>query len=172
MRITLYRTNNPKIIGTFFICFSVLFILIGMFVLFLPQMKSKKCTETVRAEVVENLSVKSRHKSVRGHHRTNIIYKPVFSFTYNGKDYCVESKTSSNPPAFQPGEIVELKINPNNPTDFYAPSDKTTSFIGIIFTAMGALFMIVGILLLIYSKKSEKKGTEFNDIKEFGDENI
>ncbi|HEZ7985871.1 MAG TPA: DUF3592 domain-containing protein [Ruminococcus sp.] len=172
MRITLYRTSNPKIVGTFFICFSVLFIMIGIFVLFLPQIKSKKCTETVIAEVVENLSYESSHRSRNGHRRTNTMYKPVFSFTYNGKDYCVESKTSSDPPAFQPGEIVELKINPNNPTDFYAPSDKTTSFIGIIFTAMGALFMIVGIGLLIYGKKNETKNTEFNDIRDFSDENI
>lgn len=84
------------------------------------------------------------------------MYKPVFSFTYNEKDYLVESKTSSDPPAFQSGEIVELKINPDDPTDFYAPSDKTTSFIGIIFTAMGALFLIIGIVLRVVFRKNEK----------------
>lgn len=153
---TMYRTNNPKIVGIFFILFSILFIIVGIVVLMIPKIKAQKCTESVRAEVVENLLVESSHKSGSGHRRTSTMYKPVFSFTYNGKDYLVESKTSSDPPAFQSGEIVELKINPDDPTDFYAPSDKTTSFIGIIFTAMGALFLIIGIVLRVAFRKNEK----------------
>lgn len=153
---TFYKTNNPKIVGIFFILFSILFIIVGIVVLMIPKIKAQKCTESVRAEVVENLLVESSHKSGSGHRRTSTMYKPVFSFTYNGKDYLVESKTSSDPPAFQPGEIVELKINPDDPTDFYAPSDKTTSFIGIIFTAMGALFLIIGIVLRVVFRKNEK----------------
>lgn len=153
---TFYKTNNPKIVGIFFILFSILFIIVGIVVLMIPKIKAQKCTESVRAEVVENLLVESSHKSGSGHRRTSTMYKPVFSFTYNGKDYLVESKTSSDPPAFQPGEIVELKINPDDPTDFYAPSDKTTSFIGIIFTAMGALFLIIGIVLRVVLRKNEE----------------
>lgn len=153
---TFYKTNNPKIVGIFFILFSILFIIVGIVVLMIPKIKAQKCTESVRAEVVENLLVESSHRSSSGHRRTSMMYKPVFLFTYNGKDYRVESKTSSDPPAFQPGEIVELKINPDDPTDFYAPSDKTTSFIGIIFTAMGALFLIIGIVLRVVFRKNEK----------------
>lgn len=156
MRKTMYRTNNPKIVGIFFILFSILFIIVGIVVLMIPKIKAQKCTESVRAEVVENLLVESSHRSSSGHRRTSMMYKPVFLFTYNGKDYRVESKTSSDPPAFQPGEIVELKINPDDPTDFYAPSDKTTSFIGIIFTAMGALFLIIGIVLRVVLRKNEE----------------
>lgn len=156
MRKTMYRTNNPKIVGIFFILFSILFIIVGIVVLMIPKIKAQKCTESVRAEVVENLPVESSHRSNSGRHRTSVMYKPVFSFTYNGKDYLVESKTSSDPPAFQSGEIVGLKINPDDPTDFYAPSDKTTRFIGIIFTAMGALFLIIGIVLRVVFRKNEK----------------
>lgn len=151
MRKTMYRTNNPKIVGTFFILFSIVFIIVGIVVLMIPKIKAQKCTESVRAEVIENLPVESSD-----HRSGNVLYKPVFGFTYNGKDYRVESKTSSDPPAFQSGEIVELKVNPDDPTDFYAPSDKTTSFIGIIFTAMGALFLIIGIVLRVVLRKNEE----------------
>ncbi|MCM1006752.1 MAG: DUF3592 domain-containing protein [Ruminococcus flavefaciens] len=151
MRKTMYRTNNPKIVGTLFILFSILFIIVGIVVLMLPKIKSQKCTESVRAEVVENLQVESSD-----HRSGKVLYKPVFGFTYNGEDYRVESKTSSDPPAFRSGEIVELKINPDDPTDFYAPSDKTTGFIGIIFTGMGALFLTIGIVLRVVFKKNEK----------------
>ncbi len=153
---TVYRTNNPKTVGIFFILFSILFIIVGIVVLMIPKFKAQKCTESVRAEVVENLLVEGSHRSKNGHHRASVTYKPVFSFTYNGKDYRIESKSSSDPPAFQQGEIVELKINPDDPTDFYAPSDKTTRFIGVIFTAMGALFLIIGIVLRVVPGKNEK----------------
>lgn len=163
MRITLSRNNNPKVVGTFFIVFSVIFIMIGIFVSLVPKMKSKKCTETVMAEVVDLLPVQSSSKSGRGHHRTSITYRPVFSYTYNGKDYRAESGTSSDPPAFQVGEEVELKIDPDNPKDFYAPSDKTYALLGIIFSAMGGVFLFLGILMVALAIKADKKEKELSD---------
>lgn len=163
MRINLYRTNNPKVVGTFFIVFSVIFIIIGICAACAPKMKSKKCTETVMAEVIDLLPVKSSSKSGRGHNRTSITYRPVFSYTYNGKDYRAESSTSSDPPAFQVGETVKLKIDPNNPKNFYAPSDKTYGLLGIIFSAMGGIFLLIGILLVALAVKADKKERVLND---------
>ncbi len=156
MKKAVYKTQNPKIIGILFTLFAIIFIIVGIVVLMLPKIKANKCTESVRAKVVENLPEVSHHRSGSGHHRESVLYKPVFNFTYNGREYSVESKTSSNPPAFQPGEIVELKINPDDPTDFYAPSDKTINFLGIIFAGMGVVFLIPGILLNVLFKKKEE----------------
>lgn len=163
MRITLSKNNNPKVVGTFFIVFSVIFIMIGIFVSLVPKMKSSKCTETVMAEVIELIPVQSSSTSGKGHHRTSITYRPVFSYTYNGKDYRAESGTSSDPPAFKVGEEVELKIDPDNPKDFYAPSDKTYALLGIIFSAMGGVFLFLGIMIVALAKKEEKKDMELSD---------
>lgn len=156
MKKTLYKTYNTKIVGLFFTIFSIVFIIVGIIVLMIPKIKSNKCTESVRAEVVENIMVSSHHSSGNRHHGTSTMFKPVFEFTYNGEEYSVVSQNSSNPPAFQEGEIVELKINPDDPTDFYAPADNTTKFIGIIFTGMGALFMILGIVMIAVFGKNNK----------------
>ena len=154
-----------KLIGVFIIIFSIIFILIGSFSFMLPKIKSNTCTESVNAQVIENIVVKNRHKKIKHHKKTSYsttstTYRPVFSFTYNGTEYKVESKTSSNPPAFQKGEIVELKID--NPENFYAPSDKTTKIIGIVFTGIGAVFFITGIIFeIIAIKKKNHKNYEY-----------
>lgn len=156
-----------KLIGIFIIIFSIIFILAGSFSFMTPKIKSSTCTESVNAQVIENIIVKNNHKKITRRKKTNysttsITYKPVFSFTYNGIEYKVESETSSNPPAFENGEFVELKIDPNNPENFYAPSDKTTTILGIIFTGIGAVFLIIGIIFeIIATKKKNHKNYEY-----------
>jgi hypothetical protein len=43
-------------------------------------------------------------------------YSPVFSYTYEGKQYEYESINSSNPPSNQVGDVETLLVNPNNPS--------------------------------------------------------
>ncbi len=153
MRKTIYYTNNPKIVGIAFIIFSVIFGIIGILVMMLPKFKSQKCTETVFAEVVENLTEHDRHS----HTGSSVLYRPVFAFTYKGENYHIESNTSANPPAFDIGEKVKLKIDPDDPSNIYAPADRTYGFIGIIFLFISGIFLIIGILLVISYIRSLKK---------------
>ena len=148
MKIQVYGSKqNPKIIPVFFIIFALIFMSVGIGMLFYPKIKEKKCTESVKAEVISNSAESSSSVGSRHHHHHNsTVYRPTFSFMYEGKEYIVESKTASNPPAFNVGDIVELRINPDNPADFYAPSDKTSRFIALIFTGFGVIFMIIGIV--------------------------
>ncbi|MDE6784347.1 MAG: DUF3592 domain-containing protein [Ruminococcus sp.] len=148
---------NPKFIPVFFIIFAIIFMSVGITTLFYPKIKEKKCSETVTAEVIDNSAESfTSGRSGRHHRHTSTVYRPTFSFTYEGNEYIVESKTASNPPAFHKGEIVELRINPDNPTDFYAPSDKTTKLIGIIFAGIGAVFLIIGIAMNVVFRGNER----------------
>lgn len=156
MRITFYRTNNPKIVGITFILFSVIFLIIGTCVSIAPKVKSKRCTGLVKADVIENIQSESRRKSGNGRRRDSTLYAPVFQFDYNGKKYTVKSSTSSDPPAYEVGDVVKLKINPDDPTDFYAPSDKTLNMIGIIFLIIGAFQLSFGAASVILSRKKNK----------------
>lgn len=148
------KSLNPKFIPVFFIIFAIIFISVGIVTLFYPKIKETKCSETVTAEVIDN-SAESMRSGTR-HRHTSTVFRPSFSFTYEGVEYIVESKTASNPPAFHTGEIVELRINPDDPTDFYAPSDKTTKLIGIIFAGIGVPFLIIGIALNSIFRRNEK----------------
>ena len=142
------KTGNPKIIGIIFVICAVIFIIVGVITHLSFRGLEKRCTESVTAEVVENIVVKSRTKSKHGY-RTSTTYKPVFDFEYGGTSYRVESNVSSKPALFEVGEKTEIKVNPTDPEEIYVPADKTAKFIGIIFATVGAVFLIAGILVIL-----------------------
>lgn len=142
--------GNPKIIGIVFVLFSVLTILIGAKTGYDSGQLEKKCTESVTAEIVENIAVNTKTKSKHGH-KTVTTYKPVYDFEYNGQNYRIESNISSNPARFEVGEKTEVKVNPADPQEIYVPADKADDFATIIFIVFGVIFLIFGILLIVKS---------------------
>lgn len=142
------KGGNPKIIGVVFVLFSVLTILIGVKTGYDFRQLEKRCTDSVTAEVVENIAVKTRTKTKHGH-RTVTTYKPVYDFEYGGQVYKVASSIASNPARFDVGEKTEVKVNPADPNEIFVPADKSDDFATIICIAVGAVFLAVGILLLI-----------------------
>lgn len=140
--------GSLRIIGFIFTFVAVIIIILGAWVSVNSKQLQKRCTYTVTAEVVENISVKSRNKTKHGH-RTVTTYKPVFSFEYNGQDYRIESSSSHKPALFEVGEKSEIKINPSDPSETYIPVDKSADYAGIICVAMGVIFLIVGILVIV-----------------------
>ncbi|MDE6035711.1 MAG: DUF3592 domain-containing protein [Ruminococcus sp.] len=135
MEVKVKKTGNPKIIGVIFVLCAVVFIIVGIIAHYDIKIREKRCTESVTAEVVENIEVKS-------------AYKPVFDFEYKGKSYRVESSVSRSPALFEVGEKTEIKVNPSAPEEIYVPADNTVKLIGIIFATVGAVFLIAGILLI------------------------
>lgn len=142
------KGGNPKIIGVVFVLFSVLTILIGVKTGYDFRQLEKRCTDSVTAEVVENIAVKTRTKTKHGH-RTVTTYKPVYDFEYSGQVYRVESNISRSPAVFEVGDRTEVKVNPADPHEIFVPADKSGNIATIICIAVGAVFLAVGILLLI-----------------------
>lgn len=146
---------DPKVFAALFLGVALIFVLVGTILLGYPKLKAKKCTESVKAEVIE-LSpdlVRFNGSGSRGR-RNSTVYRPTFSFVFEGKEYHVVSNTASNPPAFHEGEIVELRIDPNDPENFYAPGDKTTKFIAVVFLVISGIFIVIGIAILTVKKKT------------------
>ncbi len=100
--------------------------------------------------MVENIAVKSRTK---GKHGRNVVtnYKPVFAFDYGGKSYRVESNVSQNPALFDVGEKTEIKVNLSALEEIYVPANKIGNYTGIMFVGIGAIFLTIGILLVLKS---------------------
>ncbi len=148
---------NPKFIPIIFLIVAIILSVAGAITLSYQKIKSYSCTESVTATVIENLPEKSEIKRKNKRRHISIVYRPRFIYTYNGIEYDVVSNTASNPPKFEIGDIVELKINPENPRKFYVPSDKTTNFIGIIFLVVSGVFFIVFIIIYVSVSRNNNK---------------
>lgn len=144
---TVKYKGSPKIVGVIFSFVAIIAIVVGAFVTVKLKQVQERCTDTVTAEIVENITVKSRTKTKHGH-RTTITYRPVFEFDYKGENYRVESSVSHSPALFDVGEQTEIKINPSDPSETYIPSDKSANYAGIICMAVGVVFLVVGLLVI------------------------
>lgn len=140
--------SSPKIIGCIFTFVAVIIIIMGTLVGVNSKQLQKRCTDTVTAEIVENIKVKSRTKTKNGH-KTVITYRPVYSFYYNGQNYRIESNVSHRPALFDVGERTEIKINPSDISETYIPADKSSDYAAIICIAMGIVFLAVGLFVMI-----------------------
>ncbi len=119
------------------IAFAVLLLLTFALIFISYRYKRKVCTEQVQARCVY---VKER-KSVKDGH-TYYEHAPVFEFCFRGNTYNIaENYSSAKKPLV--GDICEIHINPNEPTEFYRkkPISKGWIIIICIFIAL-AVFML------------------------------
>lgn len=77
----------------------------------------------------------------------------IVEYTVDGQTYRQQSYSYSSSPAPQ-GSQVKIKYNPNNPNDIIWVNDSKT----IMFPIVGAVFTVVGIIIIISGIKSGKKG--------------
>ncbi|MBR1764277.1 MAG: DUF3592 domain-containing protein [Ruminococcus sp.] len=132
---------------------GLVFIVIGCVMFYSIGQSEKKCTERVDGIVAE---LKTRKTKKTRKKTSTTTYAPVYEYTYNGTKYRVESTTSSNPPAFQQGQQVEIMIDPDEPTHIYVPGDKTARTLCIVFTAIGGVFSALSALILVLTIRRER----------------
>lgn len=126
----------------------LIFIIVGLGMIIIPLRKhlDKKriCSVIVPATIVSYDSTKYRDDDTR---IVKTLYAPTYIYTYNGKEYKTESDTYSNVNIKGEGSAVDLRINPNNPTEILEPN----LFILIITMIIGFVFVIMATpLLYIY----------------------
>lgn len=115
------------------------FVIAGFCLLFIPlyqRAKRKKlCTITVPA-------------TITGYDETyddgNTLYCPIYEYEFNGNYYKEHGKSYSNVGNKPVGTIVNIKIDPNNPTNY---EDNHSSI--VILIILGILFLAVSLPLLI-----------------------
>lgn len=126
---------------------SSLFVIIPVLVLLANRSYAERCTERVTAIVAENRRV----------NRDKVTYRPVFEYSYQGRKYLTASNTSSNPPAFEVGEKVELYLDPDDPAKIYVPGDKTIYIVCGILGGIGAVLVLLLLIKLIIEIKDRNK---------------
>jgi hypothetical protein len=82
---------------------------------------------------------------------TSDTYCPYVAFTTQaGEEIEVNANDCSNPPAYDTGDSVELKYNPDEPRDIQLKGGtaQTISLIFLwVFGGLGAVFVVVGAIL-------------------------
>ncbi len=68
-------------------------------------------------------------------------YYPVFQFKFRNADYTVRSNHGSNPSPYHVGELTDLIINPQQPSEFITPDlmDRWGMAIGLAIFSLGFL---------------------------------
>lgn len=110
----------------------------------------KVCSVEVAAECIK---LKDEHfwrdevsvAETEGYYGRRKTVSGVYRFEYNGRTYEVQDDTNSNQDKPTPGEWHKLRINPNNPNEFY----RQTTVSQIAFFIIGAVFLLVGIVCFI-----------------------
>lgn len=133
------------IITLVFLTIGLIFAITGCLMYYFSNQRMKSCTEEVQSTVID---LRARYSD------TSVTYAPVFSYEYGGQVYEHVSSVSSNPPAFDRGQQVTIFVDPADPEKIYVPEDKSLRIISIVFTAIGSLFALIGLVVLIVLLRS------------------
>jgi ribosomal protein L7/L12 len=79
---------------------------------------------------------------------------PVIEYVWKGKKKVVNGSTSSNPPAVEMGEKVEVIINRSDPDEVVINLISERYFLMIIFGIMGSIFGAIGYIGMFYRGKN------------------
>lgn len=114
-----------------------LLLLIGAVVAYFYTNKSREGTILVKGKVVEL----SPSRGSKG----GTMYTPKVEFQINNQTYQIYGSVSSNPPAFDIDEEVELFVNPKSPQTASINSFMENWFVVLILGFMGTVFVAIGI---------------------------
>jgi hypothetical protein len=88
----------------------------------------------------------------------NYTYAPIVSFETTNNDVIkFISSTSSNPPSYKVGEIVNVLYIPSNPHKAKIDSFFSLWGISLIFFSLGFVFFTVGLTVIFFSRKKSMK---------------
>ena len=110
------------------------------------------------AVTAEGTVVDLRESSSSNSSSSSIMYAPVVSFKDDqGKTIEFTSSTSSNPPSYSTGEIVEVLYAPKTPQDAKIKGFFSIWLGAIILGGLGSVFAIIGFGFFINDVKKKKK---------------
>lgn len=141
-----------KIIKYIFIIVGV-GMLIGTFFIYKKTTNFLETAITAEGTVVNLLQSRSNNSS-----SNSTMYTPVVRFTdKQGKEFEFTSSTSSNPPAYNTGEIVEVLYAPKTPEDATIKGFFSIWLGTLILGGIGSIFAIIGLGFFVYDIQKKKK---------------
>lgn len=135
--------RTTRIFLRFFLVIGIILIVAGISSFLAEGDKKKNCTYQVEAVVVDEKIKIDTDDCV-----THEYHTPIFCYTYEGKEYLVESDLASDPPHYKVGDHLDLNINPSNPEEIYDTSDPFFTIIGWILSITGIVLTLAIIVML------------------------
>ena len=124
---------------------GIIFLTIGIGLTINRKKKKEHCTQTTTGKVLSNAREVNREREYDRKPTTTMTYYPVYEYYVEGNRVEKRSSYGSSSPRFYEGQEITICYNPENPNEHYIEGDLIGSVIGIIFTAVGAVSIIVAI---------------------------
>lgn len=104
-----------------------------------------KCTSNCKG-VLNEIGEKLReYRDEDGDERKKTYYFPIYEFEVSGKKYKIRDTTGNvSQENLKIGEIVEIKYNPENPSECYKEGDAFSK-VWLVFLVFGIICIIEGI---------------------------
>lgn len=109
--------------------------------------RTKHCVTEIPAVVVR---MEHEVTTDRDRRKTN-VYRPVYSFSYGGKQYELSGSVYTNYENYNAGDETTLKINPDDPTEFYDPARSRR--MTMIVSGMMLCFIGAGVVMIFMERR-------------------
>lgn len=140
-----------------FLIVGVVFVCSGLWLKNYDKGMKERCTESVQAIVDGYKSSSSRHNDGT----YSMSYFPVFSYTFDGMEYTKQSNYGSGEPKYSKGDVVEIKVNPTDATEFFDPSDRSDIVYNVLIgVGMFLILIIVVVSFCVYLINKRRKELE------------
>lgn len=131
----------------FLLCFAsagIVFLFVGIIE---PSMRIKSglYSEPINAVCVEvDSHMSTYHRN--GHTSHHRVYQPILYVRYNGHKYIIFDNLFTNTYIPYVGELIQITVNKNNPSDYEIVSSKTNNN----YLMIGIVFFLIPLCLFIY----------------------
>lgn len=108
---------------------------LGLGIIIWHNIKIRRCTMLVDAEVKDNVK--------RVDTDAEAYYHPMFEYTIDGQVFTNEYYCGTKSIKYRVGEKVKICFNPNNYKEYYVYGEKIPIMVATFFSFMGIVFCLV-----------------------------
>ena len=126
--------------------FTLLFVVIGVYLLWSGAKMKRVCTEVTEGIVVD---IEKELSSDNTSDSAKYTYYPVVQYTVGGRDITKKSSNGTTNFKYYKGDKITINYDPNDVEKFIIKGDNTILIIGIVFIILGSITS-VGIAISLF----------------------